>query len=209
MPMVRSITFHTTREVTNVKAATDATPSSCTPKSAPDERLAANVPQMPATRCTGTAPTTSSSLSRSRIRVVREQSRPATAPMMTAHQLSAMFGAAVMDTRPARAPLRLEASPKRPKIGRATITAAIRPAAPARLVLARTLLMITASAGVDSASCEPALNPNQPSQRIKTPRVTTSTLDGGVAFTLPSDRNLPRRGPTTSSAASAALPPTV
>ena len=209
MPMVRSITFQTMSEATNVKAATDATPNSWTPKSAPAEKLAASVPQMPDTRCTGTAPTTSSSFSRSRRSVASEQSRPATAPMTTAHQLSAMFGAAVMATSPARAPFRLEASPKRPKIGRATTTAAISPAAPARLVLARTLLMTTASVGVARASWDPALNPNQPSQRISTPSVTTSTLDGGVAFTLPSGRNLPRRGPATNTAANAADPPTV
>ena len=208
MPKVRSITFQTANEAQNTKPPTDAAPNSCTPKSAPAERLAASVPQTPPTRCTGTAPTTSSSLSRSSSTVDSEHSRPATAPIITAHQLSAMFGAAVMATSPARAPLRLEASPRRPKRARATITAAISPAAPARLVLARTLLMTTASVGVDSASCEPALNPNQPSHRISPPKVTRSTLDGGVAFTLPSGRNLPRRGPTTSRAARAAQPPT-
>ena len=129
--------------------------------------------------------------------------------MTMAHSLSAMLGAAVIDTKPARAPLRLEARPSRPKRGRATSTAATRPLAAARWVLAMTLLITTASPGVPSTSCEPPLNPNQPSHRISTPRVITSTLDGGVAFTLPSGRNFPRRGPTTSSAARAAHPPVV
>ena len=207
MPTVRSMAFQTMREAMNVNAATDATPNSWTPKSAPAAMLAASVPQTPATRCTGMAPTTSSSFSRSISLVAREQSRPPMAPMMTAHQLSAILGAAVIDTNPARAPLRLEARPNRPKSGRATITAASSPLAAARLVLAKTLLITTASTGVARANCEPPLNPNQPSHRIKTPRVTTSTLEGGVAFTLPSGRNLPRRGPTTSRAASAADPP--
>ena len=208
-PTVRSMTFQTMTEAVNANAATDATPNSCTPKSAPAAILAASVPQTPATRCTGIAPTTSSSFICSKSLVAAEQSRPPTAPMMTAHQLSAMFGLAVIETSPAKAPLRLEARPKRPKSGRATSTAAISPLAAAMLVLKRTLLIATASAGVARANCEPPLNPNQPSHRISTPRVTNSTFEGGVAFTVPSGRNFPRRGPMISRAASAAHPPVV
>ena len=209
MPIVRSMSFQTMREATNENPATDATPTNCTPRSAPAAMLAASVPQIPATKCTGMAPTTSSSFIRSISLVAREHSRPPTAPMTTAQPLSGMFGPAVIDTSPARAPLRLEARPNRPKSGRVTSTAATRPLAAARCVLARTLLITTASPGVPSTSCEPPLNPNQPSHRIRTPRVATSTLDGGVALTVPSGRNFPRRGPTTSSAASAAHPPVV
>ena len=42
---------------------------------------------------------------------------------------------------------------------------------------------------------------------MNTPSVTTNTLEGGVAFTLPSALNLPKRGPTTSTPARAAQPP--
>ena len=95
----------------------------------------------------------------------------------------------------------------RPKTGRDTMSAATTPAAAARLVFTRMLLMATASAALPSANCDPPLNPNQPSHRISTPRVTTSTLDGGVDLTLPFLRNLPSRGPMTSRPASAAQPP--
>ena len=92
MPTVRSMAFQTMREAVNENAVTDATPNSWTPNSAPVVMLAASVPQTPATRCTGMAPTTSSSFIRSISLVAREQSRPPTAPMMTAHQLSAILG---------------------------------------------------------------------------------------------------------------------
>ena len=83
----------------------------------------------------------------------------------------------------------------------------MKPAAPARFVLTSTLLIATTSATLPRASCEPPLNPNQPNHRMKTPRVTVGTLDGGVGRTVPSFRNLPRRAPTTSRPASAAQPP--
>ena len=67
--------------------------------------------------------------------------------------------------------------------------------------------MATASAALPSASCDPPLKPNQPSHRISTPRVTTSTLDGGVGLTVPFLRNLPSRGPMISTPARAAQPP--
>ena len=129
--------------------------------------------------------------------------------MITAHQCSVMWGAAVIETSPASAPFRPANRSMRPKIGRDTMSAATTPAAAARLVLTSTLLMATASAALPRASCEPPLNPNHPSQRISTPKVTTSTLDGGVDLTLPSLRNLPSRGPMISRPAKAAQPPVV
>ena len=84
---------------------------------------------------------------------------------------------------------------------------ATHPAPAARLVLTITLLIVTASTEPLSTSIEPPLNPNQPNHRIKTPRVTSGTFEGGVDLTLPSSRNLPRRAPTTITPASAAHPP--
>ena len=79
--------------------------------------------------------------------------------------------------------------------------------APARLVLTSTWLIASTSAALPSASCEPPLKPNQPNQRMNTPRVTTGMFDGGVLVTEPSLRNLLCRGPTTSAPARAAAPP--
>ena len=118
-----------------------------------------------------------------------------------------MSGPAVIATNPPIAPFRLASRSTRPRTGRDNAIAAITPAAAARLVLARILLMATASAAPLSASWEPPLNPNQPIQSMNTPSVTAGTLDGGVDFTLPSWRYLPRRAPTTSAPASAAQPP--
>ena len=118
-----------------------------------------------------------------------------------------MSGPAVIETSPAIAPLRLAKRSTRPKSGRETISAAMTPPAAARFVLTSTWLIATASAALPRASCDPPLKPNQPSQRMKTPSVTTRTLEGGVARTLPSRRNLPSRGPTTITPASAAQPP--
>ena len=118
-----------------------------------------------------------------------------------------MSGPAVIATSPAMAPFRQANRSVRPKTGRAQNRAMSAPAAAARLVLTSTWLMATASSGLPRASCEPPLNPNQPSQRMKTPRVTTSTLDGGVGLTEPSLRYLPSRGPTTIRPARAAHPP--
>ena len=81
------------------------------------------------------------------------------------------------------------------------------PAAPARLVLTSTWLIASTSAALPMASCDPPLKPNQPNQRMNTPSVTTGMLDGGVAVTTPSARNLLCRGPTTSAPARAAAPP--
>ena len=118
-----------------------------------------------------------------------------------------MSGPAVIETSPAIAPLRPANRSMRPRIGRDTASAATTPAAAARFVLTRIWLIATASAALPRASCEPPLKPNQPSQRMKTPSVTTRMLEGGVGLTLPSRRNLPSRGPTTSTPASAAQPP--
>ena len=71
-----------------------------------------------------------------------------------------------------------------------------------------TWLIAVTSAALPSASCDPPLNPNQPNQRMKTPSVTIRMFEGGVGLGVPSRRNLPSLGPTTSTPASAAQPPT-
>ena len=71
----------------------------------------------------------------------------------------------------------------------------------------RTWLMVTALAASPSLSTEPPLKPNHPNHSMNTPSVTTSTLEGGLARTVPSRRNLPSRGPATIMPASAAQPP--
>ena len=56
-------------------------------------------------------------------------------------------------------------------------------------------------------SVEPGLKPNQPSHRISTPRPNSGIEWPGIARGLPSVPYLPRRAPSSSSAASAPVAP--
>ena len=59
-----------------------------------------------------------------------------------------------------------------------------------------------------TAVVDPGLKPNQPNQRINTPRPAMGILCPGMARALPSAVYLPKRGPTTSAPARAIQPPT-
>jgi hypothetical protein len=82
-------------------------------------------------------------------------------------------------------------------------TAETTPAAAARLVTRAT----SANRFPIAPSVEPGLNPNQPSQRINTPRPTRGIECPGIARGLPSAPYLPLLGPSSSSAASAPVAP--
>jgi hypothetical protein len=66
----------------------------------------------------------------------------------------------------------------------------------------------SAKRSLPTPSVEPALKPNQPSQRISTPRPTSGIEWPGITRGLPSPPYLPARGPSKSSAASAPVAPT-
>src|SRR3546814_9976297 len=70
------------------------------------------------------------------------------------------------------------------------------------------MAMAAASSAEPSASCEAPLKPNQPSQRIKVPRVASGKLAPGIGWTLPLGPYLPLRGPRMMAPVSAAQPPT-
>ena len=80
------------------------------------------------------------------------------------------------------------------------------PAQAAMLVLMKMVEMAMASGIVPSASCEPPLKPNQPSQRMNVPSVASGSDEPGNGCTLP-PTYLPMRGPSTRAPASAAQPP--
>ena len=84
-----------------------------------------------------------------------------------------------------------------------TATAAITPAAAARLVT----IAISGKRPSSALRPEPGLKPNQPSHRISTPRPKSGMLWPGIARGLPSGPYLPRRGPSSSSTASAPVAP--
>ena len=205
--MVFSIAYQRINETRKTYTPTARIPVSCTFRSPPAAMHTARVPQTPANRCAEIAPTTSSTFSPSRSFIPATQMTPPTRPIMIAQLWATISGPAVIDTSPAIAPFRPASRSTRPSSGLETLRAAITPAAAARLVLTSTLLIATASAAPPRASCEPPLKPNQPSHKIKTPRVTIGTLEGGVTLMLPSARYFPSLGPTISAPASAAQPP--
>ena len=88
------------------------------------------------------------------------------------------------------------------------IRAAIAPPAAAALVFEKMRDTSATSPILPIASCEPPLNPNQPSQRINTPSVASAKFDPGIGITLPSLAYFPIRGPRMIAPVSAAQPPT-
>src|SRR6056297_3262229 len=166
------------------------------------------VPQIPANRCTGIAPTTSSIFSLSRSGTVKTTMTPPTAPITSARKSDGASGSAVIDTRPARAPLSTMVRSGFLYMTCVRISAVTAPAAAAMLVLAKMRLTSETSPTVPIASCEPPLKPNQPSHRMNVPSVASARLEPGIGMTLPSLLYLPMRGPSTMAPASAAQPPT-
>ena len=67
----------------------------------------ARVPQIPAKRCTGMAPTTSSIFKRSNRGTAKTTMTPPTAPIRVAETREGVSGSAVMDTKPAKAPFKI------------------------------------------------------------------------------------------------------
>ena len=78
---------------------------------------------------------------------------------------------AVMPTRPARAPFKLMPTSGFPNLIHEINMAKIAPAAAARLVLTKIMAILLSAVVV-----EPGLKPNQPSQRINTPRAARGIL---------------------------------
>ena len=128
---------------------------------------------------------------------------PATAPMISAPSGVTVAQGEVMATRPASTPFRVMPTSGFPNLNQATTMAAMPPAQPARNVLTMMRAMVPLAAVV-----EPALNPNQPRDRMKTPSAAIGRLWPGMARGLPSLPYLPMRGPTTIAPAKAAQPPT-
>ena len=85
--------------------------------------------------------------------------------------------------------------------------AATTPPAAARLVFAKMREMSDTSELEPMASCEAPLKPNQPSHRMKVPRVASGMDEPGIGITRPSEY-LPRRAPRMMAPVSAAQPPT-
>src|SRR3989338_4281455 len=109
-----------------------------------------------------------------------------------------------MATRPARQPFSVMPRSGLP-IRIHDITVALKIAAMAALLVVPQMRAMSSKA---AAIVLPGLTPNQPSHRMKQPIVASERLWPGMGFTPPFSSYLPKRGPSTSTPASAAQPPT-
>ena len=157
------------------------------------------MPQAPHTPCTETAPTGSSILMRSKNSTANTTMTPAMAPMITAPQLLTLAHPAVIPTRPASTPLPVIATSGLPLTSQIVSMLATAPAAAASTVV--TAIDVTTTS---AASCDPGLNPNQPTSRMNTPMMANGTEWPGIARGFPSGPYLPMRGPRISAPISAA-----
>ena len=87
-------------------------------------------------------------------------------------------------------PLAVMATSKKPTFIHMTSPAMKPPAAAAIIVVTPTRMT-----ALSAASSEPALKPNQPNHRTKTPITVKAMLWPGIARGLPSSPYLPIRGP--------------
>ena len=163
----------------------------------------------PQTPCTEEAPTGSSifrTLSMNSTEYII--SMPQIAPMTTAPQGDTVSQPAVIPTKPARMPFRVNDRDGLPYFSQLMLRAKKPPAQAARLVLRNTSEIATWSAVVAAASCDPGLKPNHPNQRMNTPSAAIVRLCPGIAFDWPSLPYLPMRGPRMAAPTSAIQPPT-
>src|SRR5919106_5356740 len=123
------------------------------------------VPQMPASPCAESAPTGSSRYF-SIVITPSTTTTPATSPMIGAAQYSTYPAGAVIATRPAIAPLPAMPTSSDLVSSQTMSSAPTTPAEAPSCVFSATSANSTSSV----ASVDPALKPNQPIQRIITPR---------------------------------------
>ena len=162
------------------------------------------VPNTPLTRCTDKAPTGSSNLNLSNIITATTTSAPAIKPITKALPTLTNAQGAVIATRPARHPLRVIPRSGFPINNQQIIVELIIAAAAAVFVVTATCAIALGSAAI----VEPGLNPNHPNHNMNVPIVASDRLCPGIALMWPLSY-LPIRGPSITTPASAAHPPTL
>ena len=153
------------------------TPTTCTPSwamglrpvpiaSGLPNRATQRVPQIPAPRCTGTAPTASSMRYRNSRRVLINITTPPIAPITMAAVGVITWQQAVTDTKPAKQPLVIHSTATcRPRTMDRT-RGNNSPPDPPKMVFSK--IIATLSSKVRAL---PPLNPNQPNHRTNAPRM--------------------------------------
>ena len=198
-------------ETINTNAFIEITPSSCAPNETSGFVIGtASVPQIPANKCAGTAPTTSSIFIENKSLVPKTTITPPTAPINIAAIGDGIKGSAVIATNPPIHPLSIWITSVLPNPNLVVKAAAITPPAPAKNVFINIVDTAIASTAVPIASCEPPLKPNQPNHKINIPIVTNGIDEAAKGFNgagEPDFVNLPNLGPKIIAPANAAAPP--
>ena len=171
-------------QVIKTKALIDITPKSCGPNDVSELVIGtAKVPQIPANKCAGIAPTTSSIFTDSKNLVPYTTIIPPTPPIKIAASGDGINGSAVIATKPPIQPFNICTTSVLPKFNLVAIAAAITPPAPAKNVFINIVETAIASSAVPIANCDPPLNPNQPNHKTKIPSVTSGIEEAANGFT--------------------------
>mmetsp|Transcript_55580 Transcript_55580/g.81696 ORF Transcript_55580/g.81696 Transcript_55580/m.81696 type:complete len:220 (+) Transcript_55580:440-1099(+) len=164
-------------------------------------------PHKPQHPCTGKASRGSSICSLRRSLEAPYTTNAPIIPMINACQLFTTAQLAVMDTSPARIPLRASPMSKYFSKKRA-IKVIVRQPLEAEMVVVKATLAATFAALPDSTRVEPQLNPYHPNQSIIVPSAIMIWFEGGNVTGLPLT-NLPLRGPSMIAPIRPATPPII
>src|SRR5690606_12601541 len=129
-------------------------------------------------------------------------STPPMPPMTKAAHASTAPHGAVIETRPANTPLPIMARSGLPALSEIVTVQNRPPAIDASKVFTPTVITYSSA-----SSSEPGLNPNQPTQRMNTPRIANGMVWAGIARGLAFASYLPMRGPRKIAPIRAAMPP--
>ena len=129
---------------------------------------------------------------------------PPTAPMAIAAPGETKAQGAVMATNPAKAPFIAMERSGFPNLIQTTAMATIAPAAAAKLVL---MAIRAIRFPLPTLRAEPGLNPNQPNQRMRTPREAKGMECPFITLGKPFRAYLPILGPRITVPIKAAEPP--
>src|SRR3989344_1629751 len=174
------------------------------PNASSANKPTASVPHAPHTPCTEIAPTGSSTLIESKNFTAATTIVPPIAPIIIALSGLTFAVPAVIETKPASAPLSVIPMFGFELFNHVTAIAAVAPAAAASVVVTA----IAAILAFVPASVDPALNPYHPNHKMKTPSVAKGSECPFISTAFPL-MYFPILGPTAIAPASAAQPPTL
>src|SRR5687767_6835511 len=164
-------------EVKPVEALTQSVTKPGPPRSGEANTPVSSAPRMPPTACTPNTSSESSAPSSFFSPLTpHRQTRPEARPMTNAPGMPTLPAAGVIATRPATAP---EAAPS--MVGLPLNSASPRLQESTAQAVAMYVLRNASAAELPASSAEPALKPNQPTQRSEAPIMVSGRLCAGIA----------------------------